>query len=491
MSGANSRSAASSALVTLAGQACKLVLLLINLIVLGRLLTPAEYGVVAVATALIGVAELLRDFGLSAAAIQARELSDKQQSNLFWASVVLGFLLMGLSCIIAYPMQVALNISGLAGVLCGLGVVFLLNAIQTQFQVRLSRDNRFGAVAGTDVIGQLVGLVVGCVLALWGAGAWALVGLQVSASLIVLILRAVMARWVPGLVDRSVSIRSFIRFGANLGLAQILSYVVNALPSILIGKFGGVVQAGEFGRAYQIYSLPMNQVMSPLTNVVLANFTRRTDPDAYRKFSMAVLRAVGFIGAFSGSVLFVFSSEIIELLLGGQWAGAGDILRIIAIGIPAQALSLVYFWNFVSLGKTASLLRYNLVTKLCLVCALFVSAFAGTFAILVVLVVGLWASWLVCGWWFRSETMIDSSAVYSVGVRVAVVSLVSGCFGFQMKLYFEFLVSGPLVVFLSAGSYLVAFGLVASLLNLCGPVVYLSRRGFEKITSSRSLVRSS
>ncbi|WP_161965414.1 oligosaccharide flippase family protein [Rhodococcus sp. P1Y] len=462
--------------MTVAGQVCKLFLLMVNLVVLGRLLTPAEFGVVAVATALVGVAELLRDFGLSAASIQAKSLSDKQQGNLFWASVVLGLALLLVSLAIAFPAEILLGIPGLGGVVCGLGGVFFLNAVQTQFQVRLSREHRFGAVAATDVTGQCVGLIVGCVLALEGAGPWSLVGLQVSASFVVLILRVFSTRWIPPAVDRSVSIRSFISFGANLGLAQVLSYSVNALPAILIGKFSGVVQAGEFGRAFQIYSLPINQILSPLTNVVLANFANRDSTAEYSSFSAKVLKSVGLVGAFCGSFIFVFSSEIVAILLGSQWSGAANMLQVVSIGIPAQALALVYFWNFVSLGSTASLLRYNMLTKSVLGVSLIIAAFFGTFAILVVLVSGLWLSWLVCAFWFKTEEKVNLSVVWSVGSRVAGLTLGSGCFGFQMKLYFEHLNVGFLSVVYSAIAYLVAFCLIAMLLRMADPGVFFLRR---------------
>ena len=81
------------AAVTVAGQAGKIGLQMLSVIVLARLLTPGEYGLIAMVAAIIGVADIFRDFGLSSAAIQAPTLSRVEQSNLFWVNTALGGLL--------------------------------------------------------------------------------------------------------------------------------------------------------------------------------------------------------------------------------------------------------------------------------------------------------------------------------------------------------------------------------------------------------------
>ncbi|NEH54033.1 oligosaccharide flippase family protein, partial [Rhizobium leguminosarum] len=78
------RLAARGALLTMGGQACKILLQFGGIVVLARLLSPGDYGLLAMVTAIVGIGEVLRDFGLSSAAVQARSVSPQQRSNLFW-----------------------------------------------------------------------------------------------------------------------------------------------------------------------------------------------------------------------------------------------------------------------------------------------------------------------------------------------------------------------------------------------------------------------
>ncbi|MBY6361524.1 oligosaccharide flippase family protein [Rhodococcoides corynebacterioides] len=413
-----------SATLTILGQGAKLVLLLVNLVVLGRLLTPEEFGIVTVAVAVVGVAELLRDFGLSAAAIQAHSLSDDEQANLFWVSVALGLALMSLVLAVAYPLEFLIGIEGLGSVTIGLAGVFLLNALQTQFQARLTRAQRFGAVAASDVGGQLVGFTVAVLLALAGAGAWSIVGLQLCASAFVLSSRIALSRWNPGLYRRGVSIRRFLSFGLFLGLSQMLSYVVNSLPSLLIGRMAGAGPAGNFGRAWQVFSIPNNQIFSPLTNVVIVYLTAASRSSRYGSFSRVLVRVVGIFGAAAGSFLLCFSEDVVSLLLGSQWQLASDFLEVLACSLPVQALSVVYFWHFICLDRTRSLLFYNLFSKGALVVGLVVSAWFSPIVLVTVLSIGWWLSWLVCGLWFRDEPLVSVRDMNFVGLGVCVLTFV-------------------------------------------------------------------
>lgn len=411
-----------SATQTVVGQGAKLLLLLANLIVLGRLLTPEEFGVVTVAVAVVGVAELLRDFGLSAAAIQAESLTDDEQANLFWVSVVLGLTLMSLVVALAYPLQFMIGIEGLGAVTVGLAGVFFLNALQTQFQARLTRAHRFGAVAASDVCGQLLGFIVAVLLAVNGAGAWSIVGLQLCASAFILSSRSALTRWNPGRFRKGVSVKRFLTFGLFFGMSQILSYVVNSLPSLLIGKVAGAGPAGNYGRAWQIFTIPNNQVFSPLTNVVIVYLTAASRAARYGSYAKVIVRIVGIFGALAGSFLLCFSGDLVTLLLGDQWQSASDFLRVLACSLPVQALSTVYFWHFVCLDRTRSLLMYNLVSKGLLVVGLIVGAWFSPIVLVTILCIGWWFSWLICGLWFRDEPRVSVRDMNAVGLQICFVT---------------------------------------------------------------------
>ena len=124
------------------------------MVVLARLLTPSDFGLVAMVTAVIGVAQLIRDFGLSLAAVRAPTLSREERDNLFWANF-----LMGLGCtiviIVATPLIVAIyGQPRLTPIVLSLSIVFTFSGITTQYRANLSRELRFKALGLSDIIAQ-------------------------------------------------------------------------------------------------------------------------------------------------------------------------------------------------------------------------------------------------------------------------------------------------------------------------------------------------
>src|ERR1700750_2003460 len=118
--------------ITLAVQAGRTILQFGSIVALARLLTPADFGLVAMVTAVIGVADLVRDFGLSLAAVQAPKLSHGERTNLFWANVGLG-----LACTLVAMAMTPFIVAGyheprLAPIVLALAPVFLLSGITTQ-----------------------------------------------------------------------------------------------------------------------------------------------------------------------------------------------------------------------------------------------------------------------------------------------------------------------------------------------------------------------
>lgn len=418
--------AARGGLATLGGQGGRLIFLVVNLAVLGRLLTPADFGVVAIALSIVGVAELLRDFGLSASAIQAPTLSEEERTNLFWLNSLLGVVLALLIVVLAYPTAALFDVQGLGGVMCGLAGVFVLNGVGTQLQAQLAREFRFATIAGTDLLAQAVGLTFGIVAAVLGAGYWSLVLLQLVAAATLLGLRFAVAGWVPTGVKRGVSIRHHLSFGVNLGLAQLLGYIANTSPTVALGAMHSAATVGYYNRANQLISLPINQVFAPLTNVALSTLSKLSDPDRYRRSMHELALLVSITGVAGFTYIAGTSAALIPLLLGDQWDESVDIAAVLGIGTAFQALTYPYFWAFMSLGRTRSLLRYNLVTKTLLACLAVAGATHGPVGAAVGFAIGLAISWPICAWWLRGEPRIDGRRHLLQSLRLLVPGLIAG-----------------------------------------------------------------
>lgn len=363
MTSLGSRAARGGA-ITLAFQAAKVLLMLVSTIVLARLLNPEDFGLVAMVTALIGVAEIFRDFGLSMAALQAKELSQRQQSNLFWINSLVGLVLTILGMALAGPISSFYGDPRLEPIVLACSSVFLLGGLTTQFRVRINRDLRFFTLSWIDFAPYVIAFAVAVLFASRGAGYWALVAQQVALAVSALVLAVALARWWPSLPHRGESMRPLLNFGFSFATTQLLSYATRNLDSVAIGRVWGADALGFYNRAYQLVTAPLSQINTPLSRVAVPVLARITDDKPrYLRF----LRQAQLIATYVTSSLLLLlagiGTPLVVMTMGSAWSAAGPILSILAIGGVFRSISQISYWIFMSNGLAAQQLRFFLVAQ--------------------------------------------------------------------------------------------------------------------------------
>jgi len=385
---------ARGAAVTVSGQFVKLLIQMIALVALSRLLTPGDFGLIAMVMVFVGLGELIRDFGLPTAALQAKTLSDAQASNFFWANAALGAL-SSVLLLAATPIVVAIyDEPRLAGVMPALAIAPLLNGLQAQLQVRLARKLRFTAISATEVLAQSVGLGAAIWAAAAGAGYWALVVQSLAIAAVLLLSRAALAQWVPGVPRRGVGSRVQLASGGNLGMAMLLSYAATNADSLVMGARFGAEVTGYYSRAFQLLSVPINGLLSPLTQVVvpIVNEMRKSGSRAVDTL-LRVQNVLGTLAVWVFAVAAASASDWIPLVLGAQWAGSISYFQILAIGGSVQVFSFVSYWAFIVEEQSRELLRYNLLTKPLAIALIVAGSFAGPAGVAWAYTLGLIVSW--------------------------------------------------------------------------------------------------
>ncbi|OLT52244.1 lipopolysaccharide biosynthesis protein [Cellulosimicrobium sp. CUA-896] len=350
--------AAHGARVVVVGQAVRFVLQLAGLAALARLLTPADFGLVAMVTAVVGVAEVLRDFGLSSAAVQARRLSEQQQSNLFWLNGAIGVALAGGLVLVGPLVERFYGTPGVATVVALLAPAVLLSALSTQFRARLNREMRFTALAVSDVVAQAAALVVAVSIALARGDFVALVGQQLTLALVALCSLALWTRWLPGRPRRGAGMAHLLRFGGNVAATQLLGYLSRNVDTLVVGRVLGDVAVGVYSRAFQLLMLPLSQINAPATTVALPVLSRSQDDPA--DFRRLVVRSQGILltvvlGAVS--LLFTAAPLVVEVFLGPQWEDAVPILRLLCVAArsrPPGTSPTGASWASASRGRTCA-----------------------------------------------------------------------------------------------------------------------------------------
>lgn len=412
------RRVASGGAVTLLGQGGKAALQTAGLVVLSRLLAPSDFGTFAIVTAIVALGELFRDFGLTAAAIQAKKLSQAQASNVFWVSASIGIALFFLSSLASPYISIYFQVPVLSTLLPVTSLVFVLYGCQAMYQVRLARALKFKALAVTDLGAHTIGFIVALLAASSGAGVWSLAYQLLSANLTLLLLRLAEARWLPSRPQPGTDISNLIGFGVNLLGSQLLTYLSSRTHTYAIGLQLGSTALGLYDRAYTLVRLPVSQLLVPLTNVVLPVLSRSDSREQLHDQLFKLQVVLGSVATIVFAMVVPFAKEAIQLVLGPQWLESARLLQILAIGGIFSIFSYVSYWAFLARGLTRSLFRYNLGTKLSTVALIVGASHFGLNAVAIAYATSLLVSWPVNVLWLRQADQFPARRFLSNGAHI-------------------------------------------------------------------------
>lgn len=357
---------------TLSAQAAKFVLTMGATVILARLLTPAEFGLIAMVTALMTFAEIFKDLGLAMATVQRSEINHAQISTLFWVNQVVG-LSLALVVAAASPLVAWFyKDPRLQWVTLALATTFLFSGLTIQHQALLRRQMRFKALAAIDIGALFVGIVTAVLLAIGGFGYWALVIRQIVVAAVVAAGVWLTCGWRPGRAARRTGARVMLAFGGHLTLFHVLNYFARNLDKVLLGRTWGEGSLGLYSKAYQLLLLPIQQINAPISSVAIPALSRiKDDPDRFRRYYCNAMNLISYLTAPLVVFMAALSDEIVPVVLGDQWLGASRIFQVLAIAAFGRPIMNANGWLFISLGKTRRMMMWGFISV-----PLFVVSFA-------------------------------------------------------------------------------------------------------------------
>jgi O-antigen/teichoic acid export membrane protein len=314
----------------LAGQGTSAVIRFTSIAILARLLSPGDFGLVAMMTVFTSFFDILASAGLSSAMVQSPTVTDQQRSNLFWVNVGLSIVL-GLMCILAAPL-----ISGFYGdprllwVAPAFALIFLLNGLGGQHSALLERQLRYKTLTGSEVGGQFVNAFIAVLLAWSGSGYWALITGLVAQSMFMTTAYWLATSWLPERPSRRTPVGSLLRFGATVTLNNVIVFFAYNIEKILIGRYWGAPALGLYGRAYQLINLPTASLNAAVAGVALSSLSRlQTDPVRHRRYFLKGYSLLLSLTVPLTVFFALFGDDIIRVALGPNWMAAVPIFRLL------------------------------------------------------------------------------------------------------------------------------------------------------------------
>ncbi|MET4637643.1 lipopolysaccharide biosynthesis protein [Mycetocola sp. 2940] len=420
--------AARGVFFTLSAQAAKILIQLLSVIVLSRLLSPTDYGLLAIVLVVVAFGEIFRDFGLTSASVQAEVLSRGQRDNLFWINTAIGLLLAIVMFALADVLAAIVQEPAVAPIAQALAVVFFLNGVATQYRATLMRELRFRALASIDVASAAIALIAGVLAAVAGWEYWALVVQQLVMGTAAVIGVIAASRWLPRLPSRHSSVRDIVKFGWSLVATNILTYFGSQTDTIVVGLRFGVAPLGLYSRAFQLVMTPLSQIRSPLTTVALPVLSRmQEEPDRFARYIVAGQLGLGYGLGVPLALAVGLSSDVIAVFLGPQWSDAAPIVSLFAVAGILHTLSYVGYWIYLARGLGPQLFRFTLLTTGIKIACILIGSLFGFVGVAVGFAVAPMISWPLSLFWLSRLTPTPVRALYAGAFRIlGLVAAVAG-----------------------------------------------------------------
>lgn len=391
---------------TLSGTGVQVVFRLLSLMVLGRLLTPAEFGLMGAAMVVVALSESVSLIGVGPAIIQRRELQPTHVRVAVTLSCTLGVLLGGAVWLGAPAIAGFYRIPEVEPLLRGVAFLFPLDGLSTVGRSLLIRDLRFRLFVAIDVGSYILGYaVVGVLLAWQGYGAWALVFAYLSQSTLRTVAMYLATRH-PVRPSRNLqAAKDLLSFGFGHSLAQIATVISQQGDNFVVGRWLGAAALGVYGRAYSLMVMPayafgrvVNRVLFPVMSQVQDQRDRLAN--GYERG----LAVVALVSLPISSFLWVVAPEFIPVILGPAWDAVVVPFRVLTVGLLfrmssrisdacAKAAGVVYFRALLQAGYAAIVILGAIVGQRW-----------GVAGVAVGVSVAMGLNWLSMAWLCRSVT---------------------------------------------------------------------------------------
>ena len=307
---------------------------MLRTIVVARFLSPADFGLMAMATLVIGAAQTYTDLGLTAAIIHRQHTTKEELSTLYWLNLFSGLVVFALVWFSSPLISLFFREPKLLSLLKVVALVFIIAPIGSQFDILLQRDLAFGVLASRDILASVGNTAVAIAGAVCGFGVWALVcGFITNTALRTLLLvRVGWSRFRPLLHFHRSELKGYITFGLFQMGERSINYLGQRLDQILIGSVLGARALGYYSFAFNLTTQPIYRVSPILNKVAFPLFSRvQYDREKLRKGYTKLLSFLTTINAPLLIGLAVVAPLAVPLIFGTKWSKSITLLQILCL----------------------------------------------------------------------------------------------------------------------------------------------------------------
>jgi O-antigen/teichoic acid export membrane protein/glycosyltransferase involved in cell wall biosynthesis len=423
---------------TLLGGGMTLAIQVMSTILLARILTPTDFGLIAIVTTF---SLLLVNFGfngLTEAIVQRDEMTDDLASSLFWVNTGFGAMLTILFAESGSLLATVFHDPPLRAIAGGISLTIIATSLSTVHLALLKRAMLFSWLSVNDVCARLISVGVSIILALLGFGYWALVVGAIALPVCVGIGGWFLCRWTPSTPRRAAGLKEALLFALHTYGNFAVNYASRNTDNLLVGWRFNAQALGFYKKAYDLFALSANQLVASIAIVVVGALSRVSkNAGLYRRYLLDAMAVMAFIGMGVGACLTLIGKDLIYVLLGPKWGPAGSIFVFFGPGIGVMILYLTHGWIHLSIGRPDRWFRWAIV-EFFVTCTLFILCLRwGPIGVASAWSLSFWALLVPAIWYAGKPISLSVTLVLGKVWRFIAASWMAGVGAFLIKTQFQ------------------------------------------------------
>jgi O-antigen/teichoic acid export membrane protein len=295
-----------------------------------RLLSPTEFGLIAMAAVFTGFAGMIADLGLGAALVQKADATEEHYSAVFWFALALGFALFVVFAVTAPFVATFYHEPRLTLLTMALALHFPIGAFTAIHYTLLQKRLQFRILGIIGMTANLLSSVTALLAASYGLGVWSLIIQQLASALISTVFLLISCPWRPKTPFNKHALQDVMRFSLSVFAFNIFNYSIRNAGNLILGRSLGAVAVGLYNRAYSIMLLPLSFVSYRVGEVIFPAFCLiQESPDRIARIYLRTIRVIALVTFPLMIGLWSVSDRFVQTVLGGQWL---DIIPLLKVG---------------------------------------------------------------------------------------------------------------------------------------------------------------
>jgi O-antigen/teichoic acid export membrane protein len=332
-------------------------------VILARLLSPKEYGLLGMVLVFTGFASFVADMGLGASIIQRSTVTERHLNSVFWLNVATGIALTTAFALAAPLIARFYQEPQLRLLTVAIALSFFLGSLNVVQVALLDKVLNFRTKFWIETVSSVISGAVAVVLAFSGAGVWALVGQTLTQAAVRVLMMWSQSSWRPAWSFDFAAIRELMRFSGHLVGFGVVIYWSQNVDKLVIGRWIGSAALGIYSLADKLMRLPMASVTDVTTSVMFPALSSiQDDIESVRRAYLRATRMIALITFPAMVALGVLAEPAILVVYGAKWRGSIVILQLLCFAGLAQSATNTAGWIFMSQGRTDVLFRLGIYT---------------------------------------------------------------------------------------------------------------------------------